>query len=501
MTNLDSCRYKRKEMPAKAPPRKKPRNGVFFGFVFVLLIIYIVGYTYRSLNRPQVSQMRVEMGSILQPTAFTGIIVRDETVYRASGAGALVFHVENHERVRRGRIVATVQDAAAVEAHRASLNQIDQDALKAHSQRSGLALNEEEINRRNRSIANHVNYAAFDLSAGNLEGVFALGDRVRQGLESRNDLHFSGESFVAELTSARMQIFGGFDHAIQEMAVSQAGILSVVVDGFEGLVGRENLTNIPRNLINQRGGIMGAAALGDVAAGDEVFRIVRSNDWFIVAYLPRAYVENASLSTGADRNLYVQTEGGLLTLNVRVANLIDHGGEFYVVFQTNRELMRFIDVRYISFQLTENPREGFKIPWNAIVERGRFPVPEDFVFLQNGVHVVNLQIGENTRIEPVLGTRSNDGMTFYILSDASVLRVGDVIISGEETFRLETIETVTGVFVTNMGTTQFRFISLKDNFAQNSDYVILNPAQNGNIRLFDRIVADAANVFDRQILH
>jgi len=492
--------------PATAPkrfPKRRNNTGVFFVLVFVLLMAYSIGFFVQRAGRPAVSLMRVEMGSILQPTGFSGLIIRDEAVYTAPAAGSLVFHAQNHERVRAGSVIASVQDSAAIEALRPQLAQVDQSALDAQRLRGDLAMNQPEVARRNQNIVAHVNNAVFELSSGNLDGVFVLGDRIRLGLESRNELYFSGEPAMVELSAARAQVMGSLAHAMTEVIVSQSGILSVLIDGMEGIAAVSNIPNISREIITGEASPP-AISPAIINQNDNIFRIVRSNDWYIASYLPTEYVENSGLSEGAATTVFVRTPTGVLPLNVLVYRLSvssSRQDEYFVTFRTNREVMRFIDARHIVFQLTASPQEGLKIPRNAIVERGRFPVPDDFVFVQDGVNVVLLRIGDNTRTEPVLGMRSADRTTFYILADATVLRVGDEIISSTESFTLGTIETVTGVFIANLGTTEFRFISLEDVFDENVDYVILNPAHNPNLRLFDRLVADARNVTDRQILH
>jgi len=490
----------------KRPPKRRNNTGAFFAFVFVMLFVYSVGFFVQRTNLPTIPLMRVEMGAILQPTGFGGLILRDEVVYTSQSSGTLVFHAQNHERVRAGSVVATVQDSVAVAALQPTLAQVDQDALETQRTRGNLAINQQEVMRRNHNIITQVTNTVFELSSGGLDGVFALGDRVRLGLDSRNELYFSGEPAMVELNAARAQVLGSLSHAMDEVTVSHSGILAVSVDGYETVGSTENLINITRKIIANASAIT-ANINYEVARGDDIFRVVRSNDWYIAAHLPADYVINSGLVAGVATTLYVRTPTGLLPLDVHVyqlnaRNFVAGGDiEYFVVFRTNREIMRFIDMRHVTFQLTASPQEGLKIPRNAIIERGRFSVPDDFVFMQDGVNAVLLRVGGTTRIEPVLGMRSADSATFYILADTAVIRVGDEIVSATDSFTLDEIETVTGVFVTNMGVAEFRFISLEGMLDENADYVILNPAQNPGLRLFDRIAADARNVTDHQILN
>jgi len=487
----------KRKVPRKFPKRKL-RTEAFFGFVFILIIIYVIGYLYTNIRRPEVSQMRVEMGAISRPDTFSGVIIRDEVVYRADDAGMLVFHVENLERVRSGSVVASIQDAAAVEAYRTNLAGIDRDAVNMQRMRSGVALNEDEVRARNQGIKRYVGNAAFELAAGGIDGVFALSETVRRGMESRNELYFGDEVVMRELTVARNQAVTGISGAISEVAAASSGIFSNTFDGLENQLSVNNLSNIPKEIIISGGGSPAFPNLG-VERGDDLFRIIRSNDWYIVAFVCANYAEDWLI--GSSVTLFVEDGASTIPLVVQINSLADMGQEFYVVFRTNNDFMRFVNTRNITFSLSRNTAEGFKIPHTAIVEHSHFPVPAEFVFIHENVRAVNVRTGANISREPVTGHFSVDGSLFYIMADTGRLRVGDTLTMDDDDFLLETIEALTGVFVTNMGVTLFRQVNLEGYFDANADYIILDPARNPNIRLFDRIAADARAVSNRLLLH
>ena len=479
-------------------PKRKSKVGLFFVCVFIFLGVYVIGYARNNIFGTDVSQMRVEMGFLSQPTSFSGLIIRDEVVYSASTGGALVFQVPNHERVRRGSVVAVLQDAATVEAYSLSLAQVEQSAIRLGQNRAGIAANEDEITHRNRHVLNQINSISLGLSAGNIEEVFNLSNNVRQGLRMRNDLNFSDEPAMMELSAARNQVISGLSDAATQITAASAGVVSVVVDGLEDILTVQNLGNITKDTIDRPNAAPSITNI-EVSAGDRLFRIVRSNNWFIAAFLPGHYTENWGM--GSNVVLFVNYGEDLLPLSVQVHSLSSQGSEVYVVFSTNREMMRFIDIRHITFQLERNPRSGYKIPRSAIVEISQFPVPAEFVRLENNVWVVDLLINETARTEPIWGSWSLDRKSFYITAGAAALRVGDVIVNNGNTFTLDLVVSATGVFATNVGATQFRQIDMTGLLAENDDYIILDPIRNPNIRPFDRIVSDARAVSDRQLLH
>ena len=550
-------------------PRRKLRIEAFFAFVFILVILYIIGYLYTNALRPEISQMRVEMGVITQPVTFNGIIIREEAVYYAPDAGSLLFHVENHERVRAGRVVASIQDAGLVASYRNYLADIDQDAVNTQRQRTGVAINEDEIRRRNHAIIQYIDNAAFGLAAGDVGRIFALGDTARHGLESRNMLYFTDEIAMQDHATARERALAGMSQAISEVSATSSGIFSNIVDGLEGQLTVANLTNIPRELMVDGAVQMPLFHSHEVAPGDALFRVVRSSDWFIAAHICHEYAANWTTNTTV--TLFIEDGITVIPLVTQVHSLRDAGqGEIYAVFRTNNDLMRFIDRRNITFRLSRDAQEGFKIPHAAIVERSRFPVPSEYVFIENNVWAVNLLVGDRIVTESVTGNFSNDGTQFFIMADSGRLRVGDTLVIQEEQFhlqgnfdavpsqfvfnegdawtvrvkigdsvvtelvsgnfsadgsmfqiaegrsnlragdtlvrqkerfQLEIIDITTGVFVTNIGATQFREVTTEGSFAENADYIILDPARNPNLRLFDRIVADARAVSDRLLLH
>jgi len=523
------------------------------------------------MRRPEISQMRVEMGVLAYPETFSGIIIRDEVVYFANESGALLFHVENHERVRAGHVVASIQDAGQVATYRENLATIDQDAVNMLRQRTGVAINEEEIARRNRAIMEYIDSLAFGITSGSIDGIFALGDTVRVSMQNRNMLYFTDEIAMIDYASARARALAGLGGAISDVRATSAGIFSNTIDGLEAELSIANMANIPREL---------TAAIEplttfyrpEVTSGDALFRIVRSNDWYIAAYISNDYAANWGTNTTV--TLFIEEGTSVMPLAVQVHSLSDVGhGEAYAIFRTNNDLMHFIDRRNVTFRLSRDAQEGFKIPHTAIVERSRFPVPADFTFVTNNVRAVNLMTGTgNANItESVTGSFSADGERFFIMADSGRLRVGDTLIRNQELlqleeymseiparfvfdaeggwavslmmvdnvivtqrvsgnfnssgsvfllaensnslrsgdilvieeahFRLEVVDTVKGVFVTNIGATQLREVSLEGFFDENADYIILDPARNPNLRLFDRIAADARAVSDRLLLH
>ena len=70
--------------------------GVFiFGIIFIYLIVSLLMY----LTSGPVSVYEVRKGSILRDTAYTGFVVRDETIVEAQEEGYVNYFVTEGEKV------------------------------------------------------------------------------------------------------------------------------------------------------------------------------------------------------------------------------------------------------------------------------------------------------------------------------------------------------------------------------------------------------------------
>ena len=493
--------------PALTKIRQRKNSGrteKFFALCALLVAVYIGGHFWTQASRPQISQMRIEVAALDAPAAFSGLIIRDEVVYHANDAGALFFHVDNHERVRRGALVASIQDAPIVQAHNAALFDIEQDAVLAQRDRGQMFANASEIAHVNQSIMRYVDNAAFDLAGGDISRVFGLANAVQNGISSRNNLYFA-DDVLEDMVITRDRLLADIAEATSTKHATLGGVISWHVDelAHEPSLSVDNVANIPREFI--LGGQVPATMRPAYAQpGDALFRIVRFGDMFIVALIPQHYVQG--WQQGAFVTIFAQAEGGVHPLMAQIHTLRDNGLEYYVVLQTNSDSMRFIDARRINFRLEEIAQEGLKIPHEAIVERSRFVIPSEFTFILNNMRVVNLLVDDNITPVEVLGNFSASGSYFYAMRDGGQLRLGDVLTTTVDdeniTHQIAEISTVTGIFVTTRGVTAaFRQINTDGHFGENSDFIILNPANNPGLSRFDQIAADAGAIYDRLLLH
>ena len=472
--------------PEFVPVKRKVKTHKFFGLFFLILTIYLIGHLSANTAGSSIDQVRIEMGYWTPPTLFPAVIVRDEVVHTATRSGELTMYVDNLARVRAGQTVASVRDAT-VSMYMDGLTQATYDAV-ARRLNENLQFN--NASESNEQIINIASEIEFSWTASVLQ-LQEIGRTINAAFEVRNQAYTYNDPALTQVYTAAAT---GLSAAAAGIAANSAGIVSSYLDGLENVLTYANLSAV--STINIQAQYNNFAPTQEISAGQPAFRIMQSNDWYIVSRVAREYA--ASWNVGAQITIFVEQPDMLLPLRVHVYRLIDQGSEFYVVFSTNLETLRFMDQRNINFQLTQNPQEGLKVPRYAIVERSILPVPRDFIMEVSQVMVVERQDGNTV---PVFGWLSNNGEHFYVLAEGDGLRAGDTIVHGHDEFTIDFVRVVQGVFVTNRGHSLFRQITLPENFDPQAEYIVLSVQDNPHIQLFDWIVADARDVDNRITLN
>lgn len=477
--------------------KKSKRTEVFFVFVFLLISAYIIGYVYNNiLRRETIEQFVIEIGSVASPTTFMAAVLRQERLYYATHDGILVLHVADGDRVRTGQLVASIQNTQMFSHYQQSLTNLDQNAVSFQRSRQGLVLNEQEIYNQSNYILRAVDRSAFNLSLGNVSEIYNLNNLVMQGLEVRNQLFFIGEDIMDYMASERNDILTSLSAARRSIYAGNSGIISLYFSGMEN--SNDSLYQTYHNLgeISNHSSIAGMS----LVEGQPILRIIESNDWYINTYFPINYTENWHVNMNL--TVYAHIYGSIVALDTVIASIETDNHQSFVSLRTNRHVLDFINNRNLSLQLSENPPMGYKVPRNAIVERGQFTIPEEFIVNINNLQVVTRDINGRSEVLAVFARLTSDGESRYILSETNGLRLGDTLISDlGSTFTINNIETVTGVYLTNRGYTSFVEISFDGNFSQNNYYFILDPNKNLNLRLHDRIVANALDIQGVQVVN
>ena len=465
--------------------------------LFISVVVYMVNFAVKYMQRSVPANDTVTYGSIDSAKICSGVIVRDEVLYNSPADGEAVFNIADNDKVKANTDICSVQDVAAVENLQSELDVINQKIIDAQKTRESVSAVTEEVKRCNRQIKASADNYAFRLAGGDVSTLYSMRGDLEKLIDNRNQRLISENAgSLSGLANERAQQLDKINNSKSVVKSNEAGVVSCYSDGLESKYTFENMGELTQKDtdINVTASVLGK----NVSQGDPLFKIVRSNDWYIVSYIPNNLIEEWTV--GDTVNIYIRNKAeDQRKVEMQIASLNTGEKNSLVILKSTKYLTDYISVRSVSFE-TSKAMTGFKIPNNATVEQTMLKISSNFV--------VNNKIYKKTEGDTVIemdvvpaGTNVEEGMT-YIPFDINRLNVGETLVlpeNKEKTFTIKDVVTAKGVFVMNTGIAEFTKINL-ENSASNANYTVLDPGVNTNIRLYDRIVTDTKNIEKQQKL-
>ncbi|MCL2399451.1 MAG: hypothetical protein FWC91_06885 [Defluviitaleaceae bacterium] len=469
------------------------------GLFFLFVLIYLIQTLFIFFNTPEIPVEMVQLGSISAPVIIEGIIIRDETVYTANRNGFVQFYVNNFSRVRPQERVASIQNIGAVTHIREYISNAEENILGTI--RGNQSAADPNIQRINTQIRNLMDQRLSRNIRLNMAEVYALRDTIVQHVDIRNQMIFNNleSNAWAEQNINYRFLNDQLDANLSYIRINNGGIMTSIVDGFENYLTFDNMYYLTREETRQNVDFDQIFHRREIAFGDDAFKIVNSNRWYIAAYIPNELVEN--FETGDMYNIFI--EGRREPLDVHIHHMVPGIQETFVIFRSTRYMLDFLETRSIFFRTTDVLQRGLMVANTAIIEREYLMIPLPAIHEGNREYVILVNDSGDRQIHVVV-TDSDDYYAFVPTHHASNLGVGSVLRNSfdpETTIIISDERIVQGAFRVNTGIAAFVAIHLSENTPVNERYTILDPVLNiGSLRLNDHIVTDASQVEDGDIV-
>ena len=471
--------------------------------LFAVFFVYLAFYFVNYLNSDTPTTIQVIYGSVDVPLVHSGIIIRDEKVYQSPRAGSVIYRVNDGDRVKKSSLVCDVRDAAEAAAIEAKLAAINGSILEMQENRGGLSLYESDYRAANAIIKNQLDEYSSRLAGFDIKSLYALREKVQQALDIRNGLLLSetGGSLVS--LSQQREIYGEqLENYIGRVVCEESGVVSYKTDGLEETLRPEGRFGVPREYTEMTVDYDKIMYSKDAKPSDPVFKIIKSNEWYIAAYIRNSAAD--SLKEGAAAALFIEKEQAARPsgLEMTVERIERGESESYVVFKGTKYMADFLNCRSIRFKINQGVTQGLKIPNSAIAEKIMLKIPDEYIFekrvnkLGYPSRCVTKKTAEGDLILPLSFLGGEEDYS-YVLQEPGVIERGDVLVSGDGAeFYLSDFDSVKGVYLVNSGAPVFTRIDTGGDNSSNSEYTILDPALNKNVRVADSIIADWRTVAD-----
>lgn len=467
--------------------------------VLVLFLVYLGGYIYSYISRPKIIETKVVFGSVDQTSLFDGIIVRDEKIYTSASGGVIVYNLNEYDRVKKGGEVCSVQEANEVAAIEASLTNVDKSIISMQDSRQDYLLFDEDIKVANGQIKKIADELSFSLCEDNVQALYLMKEQIGQVLEVRNQMLLTENTGSLKTLAQERNIIESRLSAVKHSVFSDdSGVVSYLTDGLENILTVDGLDSVSKERTKMKVNYDELAYNKEVRPGEPVFKVIKSNDWYIAAYIDSSLTADWLINTA--KTIYVKNGDRFAPLSVTIYKLEAAGESTYVVFKANKELIDYLKCRSLSFKVEQGVVEGLKIPNSAIVDKTLLKIPKEFVHEDNGKYSVTKMSLDKEETVPITYTSSDDTY-FYVIHDYNNLRYDDTLVNGNKTMRITESENIRGVYVTNSGAAVFKKITLGGKYSENSTHTILDPTLNKGLKVQDGIVTDAKYIKEKQLVY
>ncbi|MBR1442367.1 MAG: hypothetical protein IJ583_02415 [Firmicutes bacterium] len=468
--------------------------------IFVIIIVYLCVKGYGLMTKDIIVYDTIEYGSIDTAKVASGVITRNERVYKTPVAGMVSYSIADEEKVKPGMMICTVKDSNITDSMESTLSDIEKNIYDMSKMREGMSMFSEEVNKLNEQIKSTLDTYSYTFSTNDMKSFYMAKNMIESKISLRNKMIFSeNKGSLEELSQQQKETVDEINANTTSICVDNGGILIYNTDGLEETFTSDNIDKLTKEQTQMHSEI--PAIKTSVMPNDSIFKIIENNTWYISSYIPKEYIED--WDEGDMRKIYIKNSNDKEMFEAYVQKLVrtDDDDDAYVVLKMTKDILKYADIRNVEFELNKI-EEGFKVVNSAIVEKVAVNIPSKYV--KDG-KVLRKKGNEVSEI--VVTTLDDEEVKkrefIYPQVDISVLSVGDTLINQDDandTYVIgDDVKNQKGVYVINSGIAEFKVINT-ENSVSNSTHTILDKSNNFDIKIYDRIISDAKNIDKEQFL-
>lgn len=442
---------------------------MLFGVLFLYMVFSVILY----LTSDKVESYQVISGPLSRNETYTGLAIREESVYKADSSGYVTYYAREGNKINANGAVYGISSSKTAE-NNAQLTAEEMSDIRSDMMNFSKGYNPSKFN----------NTYSFKYT---LEG---------------NILQYAGSSGDGTAVSGSQPV----------TRTDSDGIVLYSMDGYEGkTVSTLSASDFDQNAYHETDLKTEEA----IDAGDPVYTLLTDERWSLL--IPLSAKQEAKL---ADRTVVRvkflkddMTQSGDFSI-------VEIDGQKYGKIDFNKGLIRYASDRFLEIELVTNTVTGLKIPLSSIVTKEFYKVPSKYLttdqetqetgFMVEGsdkngnttATFVNADIYAQVEDESAgkdSGTgEASAGYIYYV--DKKNFKEGDVILCQKDQSRyvIKDVGVLEGVYCTNQGYAVFRRIELLD---QNEEYAIVSKDTSYGLSRYDHIVRNADKVNEEEILY
>ena len=443
--------------------------------IFIVIFIYVLIHILMSIPKESLSIYEVQNSYIDTNISTTALIVRDETLVTTDSSGYISYYVRDGEKIGKGKTIYTIDETGSV-----------YEKLK-DSTSDKLTMTDEGLEEVRTRISNFENY--FDYS--DFSEVYNFKYDIENAV-----LELTNEALIEQLTSLDDEDANASTY--KKVSTKEAGIVTYYEDGYEDF----NIEKFKASDIDKSKYKKSTLKTGEIVnAGDPVYKLVTSEDWYLVA--PISEKEAKSLKDKERVRINIHNSSKNISCDFELVKKSDTN---YIILSLNQQMVNYINERFIDIVILMDQNNGLKIPNTSITKKEVYKIPIDYLSTGSNSTEKNLlnvkkldDKGEVTikQVKPDIYKKDDE----YCYVNPNNFSKEDVLINTntDDTLALSKANTseIQGVFCVNQGTAVFRYIDI---LYQDTEYTIVKTDVDYSISWYDRIVLNQSMVKENEII-
>lgn len=428
---------------------------------------------YIYFSKDHLTIYEVKEGTTSDDSVFTGLIFRDEEVITTDTAGYINYYHGDGDRVSKNSTIYSLDE-----------NKDSYDLISNSDE--AVNLSQEDILNLKKEISNfQKNY-----QDSNYQHVYNFKyDMENSVLEIVND------SMLEKLQTVLNE--NGTSNTLKVNKSNSSGIITYSIDSLEDLsidaatAENFNLDDYEKTQLR---------TMDLIEKGSPVYKIIKSDNWNILIMLNKDQHEKL-----ADKEtVKVTFTDDNLSLTVPIT-VYQKDADYFARLDLDKYMIRYLNQRFITVDISINSAKGLKIPVSSIVEKEFYQVPLNFFTTggdsgSNGLikETYNKDSGEVEYVFVPADIYYKDDDYGYV--DARLFEPGEKIYSEEtrEEFNISKKQSLKGVFNVNKGYAIFRRIEI---LYENEEYCIVKKGTAYGLSVYDHIALDSKTAVEQKIIY
>ena len=286
--------------------------------------------------------------------------------------------------------------------------------------------------------------------------------------------------------------------SLNMVRAGKTGIVSFCVDGLE----KTNIDKInEKTFKNMDDNWKMLRDVKKVSKGDIVYKLITNNNWSVV--IPITSRQYKKLYKKNSVTVVIKKDNNRMTPDVTT---FTENSRDYAKLDFSRDMINYIDNRYLDIKLEFDQVAGLKVPTSAIIQKKFFVIPGDYINKSEDDNSTGVELKtydkngkESLTFQKVKIYYKDEKERCYI--DADLFSTGDLIAlnkdSPDKTISLSTTATLDGVYCCNQGYCNFKRVDIR---YSNSEYAIVTEDALYGLQIYDHIILNPDLINENEII-